>query len=233
MGIKNFLLKNFGIRVVALFLAIFVWAIIAGRERSFLIKTFDINVEYFNNGSNIDVRSVTPDKVRVKVQGMSNVMNRITADDFKLRIDLKRLNEGTRLNYLTEDYLQYPPKINILSIQPRMIEITSVEFDTRELKINVHYRGTPKPGVHILEKRLVPEKIRVMGYKYQIANRHEVDTIGWIDLNQIEGSQVIKLKLKKEKDFLKFEGADTVDVYIVTDQPNPESKSSTSSKDKQ
>ena len=219
MKIKKFFLKNAGLKTVALVLAIFVWAMIAGKERSYSDKTVDVNVEYYGIPQNIDVRSVRPDRVRIKVRATTQELNKITDEDFKIRINLKDISEGSH-NYWTENYLQFPEGMEIISIQQKMIEITVKEFITREVPTRVRYRGRFKPGIRLIERHWQPEKVKVFGYKSQIENLQEIEATEWVNLSDIEESTVIKLPLKREKEILKFEGPDTVQVYITVENTN-------------
>lgn len=222
MQIKTFVFKNLGLRSLALVLAILVWAMISGRERTYSEKTMDVNVEYFGNQDNIDVRSIRPEKVRIKVRATSQQLNKITPEDFRIRINLQDVSEGTH-NYWTENYLLSPEEIEgieIISIQQKMIEVTIKEFMTREVLTRVRYKGHMKPGIRLVDRRLVPEKVKVFGYKSQIANLQEVEAVEWVNLSEIQKNTVIKLPLKKEAEILKFEDTDTIEVHITVENMN-------------
>jgi YbbR domain-containing protein len=222
MQIEKFIFKNVGLRSLALVLAILVWAMISGRERTYSEKTMDVNVEYYGIQENIDVRSVRPDKVRIKVRATSQQLNKITPEDFRIRINLQDVSEGTH-NYWTENYLQSPEGIEgieIVAIQQRMIEVTVKEFMTREVLTRVRYKGRMKPGIRLVDRRLVPEKVKVFGYKSQIANLQEVEAVEWVNLSEIQENTVIKLPLKKEAEILKFEDTDTIEVHITVENMN-------------
>jgi YbbR domain-containing protein len=219
MQIKNFLFKNLGLRFGALVLAVLVWAMISGRERSYSEKTMDVNVEYYGITENIDIRSVRPDKVRIKVRATSQQLNKITPEDFIIRMNLQDVSEGTH-NYWTENYLQFPEGMEIMAIQQKMIEITVKEFMTKEVPTRVRYKGKMKPGIRLVERRLVPEKVKVFGYKSQIANLEEVEAAEWVNLSEIRENTVIKIPLKKEAEILKFEDTDTIEVHITVENMN-------------
>ncbi len=223
MLIKNFLFKNPGIRFVALVLAVFVCDMISGKERTDWEKTFDINVEYFGVPQNIDVKSIRPDKVRVKVRATSQELSQVTEENFRIRIDLKDVTEGTH-NFWTEYYLESPPKLKskleITSIQQKMIEITVKEFMTREVPVRVRYKGHLPNGILLLERRLVPEKVKILGYKSQIIDIQTVESLETVDLSDIESDTVITVHLKKEEGILKFEDKETVEVRITVNNTN-------------
>jgi len=217
MQIKNFFFKNLGLRFVALVLAVLVWAMISGRERTYSEKIMDINVEYFGTRENIDVKSIRPDKVRIKIRATSQQLNEITPEDFRIRINLQDVSEGVH-NYWTENYLQFPEKIEIMSIQQKMIEITVKELMTREVIIRVRYKGMINPGIKLVERRLVPEKVKILGYKSQVANLEEVEAAEWVNLSEIQESTVIKIPLRKQPEILKFEDTDMVEVHITVEK---------------
>ena len=223
MQIKNFIFKNLGLRFVALVLAILVWAMISGRERTYSEKTVDVNVEYYGIRENIDVRSVRPDKVRVKIRATSQQLNKITPEDFRIRINLQDVSEGVH-NYWTENYLQIPEGIEIMSIQQKMIEVTVKEFMTREVLTRVRYKGKLKPGIRLVDRIVVPEKVKIFGYKSQIADLEEVEAAEWVDLSEIQESTVIKIPLKKQAEILKFEDTDVVEVRITVENLDKENK---------
>lgn len=220
MKIKAFFLKNLGLRFVALILAIFVWAMISGKERTYSEKSIDVNVEYYGHTKNIDIRSVRPDKVRIKIRGTSQDLKNVTEGDFKIRINLKDITEGSH-NYWTENYLQYNEELEIISIQQKMIEITVKEFITREIPTRVRYKGRFKSGIRLIERHWVPEKVKIFGYKSQIENLQEIEAAEWVNLSEIEKDTTLTLPLKKNKELLKFEGPESVKVYIRVENLNP------------
>lgn len=215
MRLKRMLFNNFGLKLTALLFAIFVWIQITGKERSYIEKTVDINAEYINVSKNIDIRSVRPEKIRVKIRGTSNEVSGISSEDFKLRVDLKGIRESMKLNFFTEDYLTFPGNVNIVSIQPKMIEIIVEELMTKEVQIKVLYKNAIQPGIKIKSRILTPEKVKVVGYKSQIQMIDTVFPIDSIDLSQITQSKTFKLPLKKSEEILKFESTDQVEVAIL------------------
>jgi len=219
MQIKNFIFKNLGLRFVALVLAVLVWAMIAGKERSYSEKTMDVNVEYFGVRENIDVRGVRPDKVRIKIRATSQQLNKITPEDFRIRINLQDVSEGIH-NYWTENYLQFPEGMEIMAIQQKMIEVTVKELMTREVIVRVRYKGKLKPGIKLVDRRVVPEKVKIFGYKSQIADLEEVEAAEWVNLSEIQESTVIKIPLKKQAEILKFEDTEIIEVHVIVENIN-------------
>jgi YbbR domain-containing protein len=220
MNIKNFVFKNAGLRIVALLLAILLWAWIAGKERSYSERTMEVNVEYFNLAPHIDIRSINPDKVRIKMRGISKELNRIRLEDLRIRVDMQRIHESTLLSFDTASVLEYPENIEIMSLHPKRIEITAAEMITREVAVRVRYKVRMKPGIKLQSRKWVPEKVKIFGYKSQIMTINTVEAAEWVNLAEIEDSQIIRIPLKKEKEILKFVDTDFVEVHITVENRN-------------
>lgn len=217
---KSIIFNNFGLKVTALFLAIFVWIIISGKERAYSERTLGINVEYFNESKDIVVRNVNPEKVRIKIKGTSKEINKIAPEDIKLKIDLKGTTESTKLNRFAKDYLEFPENITVESVYPQWIEITVEEYVSKEVPVRVYYKGRLKRHIRLIDRKITPEKIRIFGYKSQIQNINTIYGADSIDLSDITRSKVIKIPLKKEKEILKIEGSEEVEVSIVVENKN-------------
>jgi len=217
MKIKKLFFNNFGLKLTALLFALFVWIQITGKERSYIETTIEVNAEYINVSKYIDVRSVRPEKTRVKIKGTSSEVREISSEDFNLRLDLKGIRQSMKLNFFTEDYLTFPEGANIVSIQPKMIEIIVEELMTKEVQIKIRYVNMLKPGIKLVSRSIKPEKVKIFGYKSQIQMINIVYAIESIDLSRITENQTIKLPLKKSEEILKFENTDQVEVSIVVE----------------
>jgi YbbR domain-containing protein len=220
MSIEKFIFKNLGLRIVALILAILLWVWIAGKERSYSERTMEVNVEYFNVADNIDIRSINPDKVRLKVRGISRELNKIGSEDIRVRVNMQGIRESTLISFDTKSLLEYPENIEVTPLYPERIWITAAELITREVPIRVRYKGRMKPGIILLSRQWVPEKVKIFGYKSQVMDINTVEAAEWVNLAEIESSQIIRIPLKKEKEILKFVDTDSVEVHITVDNLN-------------
>lgn len=220
MNLKKIIFNNFGIKVTALLFALTVWIIIAGQEHAFLEKNFEVNVEFINASVNIDPNP-RPEKVRIKVQGSSREIKNISPEDFKLKIDLGGISQATTLNFLAGDFLELPENIDQgeVTIHPRMIAVTIKELIWKEAAVKVDFKGRPKRGI-TLTKKIVPEKVRIYGFKAQIASINTVYAAGTINLEEIDESKTVKLLLQKREEILRFEDTEEIEVQLIVEDKN-------------
>jgi len=221
MTIRTILSNNVGLKVTALFLALLVWIIISGKERTTQEKTFECNVEFLNIAEKIDVNS-RPEQVRINVRGTSREIERIPVENFKLKIDLSGITQSTSLNLLAEDYLEIPEGIKYedLAIHPKMISITIKEFMSKSVIPKVRYVGKLPNGVILTSRKIVPENVRIYGYKSQIQDIDFVSVVEDIQLKDITESTNITLKLKKSEEILRFENTNTIEVQLTVENKN-------------
>lgn len=216
MTLKNIFFNNFGLKVTAFLFALTVWIIISGQEHAYLEKNFEVNVEFLNAAENIDA-APRPEKVRIKVKSTSKEIKNISADDFKLKIDLKGIAQNTTLTLPVADLIELPANIKQeeVTIQPRIIAVTVQELIWKNVDVKVHFMGDKRPGVDITTK-ISPEKIMIYGYKSQIEDIDAVYTVESIDLGEITGNKTLKLHLQKTKDILSFDGPETIEIQLKT-----------------
>lgn len=220
MKIKHLLFNNFGLKVTALLFALTVWVLIAGQEHAHLVKNFDVNVEFYNTSKNIDANP-RPEKVRIQVKGTSREIKDISADDFKIKIDLAGISQGTTLNLLAGDFLELPGSIDPeeVTIHPRMIAVTVKQLIWKDVAVKVNFTGKPPRGVK-LTKKIVPEKVSIYGYKSQITAINTVTVEESVDLSEINKSKTLKLHLQKREEILRVEKSEEIEVQLIVVKPN-------------
>lgn len=224
MKIKALFTKNLGLKITAFLIAFAVWIAIAGKQRAFSEKIFDINIETYNVSENIDIRSIKPNKIRVRVKGTSSRIKKLKDEDFSFRVDLKDVREAGKLNFMTEDILEHPEEVEVLSLHPKKIVMDVEEFGLQEVDVKVLFTGWWKRGVKFLEMKVLPEKVHIFGYKSSISKISRVYIKDKIDRSRIDQSVTLRLKLKKNENIIRFEETDTVEVKIRVDSPKERKK---------
>ncbi|MFH2108358.1 MAG: CdaR family protein [Chrysiogenia bacterium] len=212
-NIKNLFLNNLGLKTSALVLAVLVWASISGQEKTFSEKTLKVPIEVFNVSAKMEVVSLRPEEVTVSLKGASKFVAAATTKIIPIKIDLKNINESSKLNYFAEDYLEIPTGVQLISIHPKMIEVYVEEFATREVPVRIRFRGRLKLPLILKEARVIPDRVTVMGYKSQISNIDVVLTEE-VDLSEIGASLTRRIALKQTRDILKFRDHRDVELQL-------------------
>ena len=223
MNFRDIVMNNKGLKLTAFILAVSVWVFISGRERTYLEKNFIINIEHSNVSEMIDVQN-RPDTVRIMVRGTAEEIDKISEKDFNISIDLNDVEERSKLTMFTEDHLTFPEGIEIISINPKIFEVTVREFYYKEVPVRVLYTGRLPRGVVLVERKLNPEKVKIFGYKSEIKNIDMIYGTDKINLSEINESSVISISLEKREEILRFEGYESVQVSLTVKNINEKKK---------
>ena len=211
--LKKMFLNNWGLKTSALLLALLVWAIISGREKTYSERTLKIPIEIINVSPNLEVVNLQPEEARVSLKGSANLIARLRPESMAIKIDLKNIVESSRLNYFAEDYLEIPNGLQIISLHPKMIGVNVEEFDAKELPVRVRFRGQLKEPLRMKEFKVIPDRVTIIGYKSQMDNVTFVLTED-VNLDEIGASQKRKVALKQTRTILKFRDRRDVDLLL-------------------
>jgi YbbR domain-containing protein len=221
--LKKLFLNNWGLKASALLLAIVVWAMISGHEKTYSEMTLKVPIEIANLSPNLEVVGLQPEDVRLSLHGAANVLSTLRPENLTIKIDLKNIAESSRLNYFAEDYLEVPQGIQVIAIHPKMIAVVVEEFDTKELPVKIRFRGQLHNQLKLKEARAVPDRVTIIGYKSQLSGISVVLTEE-INLDEIESSQTRRVALKPTRNILKFRDRRDVDVQLTIEGPAADKK---------
>ena len=211
--LKKLILNNWDLKTGALLLAVLVWAIISGQEKTYSVKTLKIPIEIINVSPNLEVVNLQPEELRVSLKGTVSLISEIRPENMAIKIDLKSINESSKLNYFAEDYLEIPQGMQIISLHPKMIEVYVEEFDTKEVPVKIRFRGQLKDTLRLKEVKVLPDRVTIIGYKSQLSDITVVMTEE-VNLDEIGESQKRKVALKQTLNILKFRDRRDVDLLL-------------------
>lgn len=212
--LRHLLFHHLEWKALALVLAVVVWALLAGRERVFSEKTLKIPVGVSNISNTIEIRSITPETIQLTVQGIANKIDRLDADDFPIKLNLRGVSETGKLTYFTEDLLTAPEGVTIAAVHPKRIDVTVEEFVSREVPVKVLLGGRLPAGLILQETRVVPERVWVVGFKSQLTGVSSAQT-EVIDLSTLTATTTRRVTLTLGKEILKFKDSREVEVTLV------------------
>jgi YbbR domain-containing protein len=117
--LKLILFNNLHLKILSFFVALLMWINIS----SYLNAKYQIHgyIDVINIPSDIEVKSVKPEKVSVVLKGRKNVLNQSELTNISIYIDGKRLKEGK--NVLSVQILLPSEKIKVVSIRPENVII--------------------------------------------------------------------------------------------------------------
>jgi YbbR domain-containing protein len=149
--------------------------------------TLDVPIQYTNRDPDLEVIESSHDAVRVYLGGSGSLIRSIRAEDVQVRLKLDKTLPGQNSLYITQDNISLPPGVYLKKIEPATIQLTLDKLVTKELPIQVTWKGKFDKNLILTEVILNPEKIKVIGGRKILENVATVYTQE-IPLDEIKNS---------------------------------------------
>ena len=181
--------KQFGARIGALGLAIFLWMFVVSNNDYVTIMNIPIEVRNLNERKRAYKKEI-PQSVQVRLKGSGRAIFKTLllkdfSSDFKLVIDLDRISEEYNF-YLNEYYDKYPQKVSIPSafklqyievVYPDSIHISLDEYMARYVPVQSQVIVNPSPGfIKVGMPILDSSMVKIAGAKEAVQSINFVQT---------------------------------------------------------
>lgn len=196
---KHKIMENLGLKIIALFFAIFLWLIVINIDDPVDTQTFDnIPVEVTNEqivkskGKTYRILDGT-ENVSVKVTAKREILEKLTSSDFRAVADMQEMQINSLIpikvsvkRYSSECTAEASPN-NLV------IEISDVKSKVFPLTVSVS--GTPQNGCMIGNMTVNPEKITITGSQPMVESIEKaivkVDVTGQSESGTVQGNLVL------------------------------------------
>ncbi|MBO5239123.1 MAG: hypothetical protein J6B50_10190 [Lachnospiraceae bacterium] len=184
---KEKLLKNWGLKIMAVLIAFVVWFLVANIEDYSITRTITgIPVEIMNEeaitGQDMVYEIVQGKTVDIKVEGRRSVVEKLTVDDFAATADLSELSitNSVQINVDAAN-AAIRKEINI-SVVDSMMKVEIEERGEQKLPISVVTVGDTQEGYAVVSAAATPNMVTITGAASKVKDiktvRVEIDVEG-------------------------------------------------------
>lgn len=165
---KEKLLKNWGIKILAVLFAFVVWFLVANIEDYTITRTITgIPVEILNESAitNQDLvyEIIQGETVDIRVEGRRSVVEKLVAEDFSASADLSQLSITNSVQ-ISVDAISAAVRREInISILDSMMSIDIEERGEQKLPISVVTEGEPQEGYAVVNTAVTPNMVTITG----------------------------------------------------------------------
>ena len=192
---KKWLTHNLGLKIISLVLSFFLWMYVYYVFGSRMTKFAYIQVQVADIQSNYHVK-VNPSRIKVTYNGP---MQLIETAEKELRAILELPEDISPGTYQRKPTLSSPKNIDIIEIDPELIEVTIEKMIAKDFKIETNVIGKPKSSNIVGEIKLSPNTITIQASETTIGLIKKV----MIDLDVTDASSDIfgsaEIKVLDEK----------------------------------
>ncbi len=189
---KDLLLKNLRLKILALAFAAVLWFFVAGQSNTEV--GFLVTLGFKGIPRDLVMTSAPPAEVEVRVVGPKLFINNLSPTQIIAEFDLSGAKDGLNTYHLTPADIVRPMGINVSMIRPSSIDIRLEKLVTITLPVKVRLSGRPAAGYRVSALSVTPGTVNAGVLKRQLK---EIDTIYTksIDLTGLKSSTTVTVPL--------------------------------------
>ncbi len=219
--IKNLFLKNWGLKLFSLLIALLLWLILIPEEKITSEKTLTVPLELHNIPPEMELVERPPSSVDVTIRAPQRLINQVNSATVHAVLNL----ESARI-----DQVEYPLNKNMISIlegaEVRDIHPSQVNLRlerTKEIMLEVvpNIIGELNEGLKIEKIEVIPSQVPIRGPESEVQENYKLRTSP-LDVSSLTESTELEAVLILPNPNLKLASSQTkVKVRIIVQQENP------------
>jgi|GEM_PF-1111295 len=159
--IKSWLLKNFNIKVISIFLAIILWFYVIGGENPIVESFIDIPLIISNLEEGLSPKEI-PGNVSIGIKGPKNLINNLLPGQIVGVINFAEIKESGIYKLKVE--VVPPKRTEIIRIIPSEISVILEKILTKTVEVEYDLIGIPEKGYSLAsEPKISPAQVEITG----------------------------------------------------------------------
>lgn len=192
---------NGALKLVSLVLAIIIWFLVVGEQKSEVRLT--VPLELRNLPTDLEIIDSIRE-VDVTLRGFSSFVKRLTSSDVDVHTDLSNVVEGTNSFLISPDDITVPVGAAVIQVSPSHVEVSLDAIIIRLVPVEPITRGSPADGYVLDNVRAEPNIISVAGAQSLIKSLKKVET-EVVMLNEATEDLTKKVKIRLPNNSLRLE----------------------------
>jgi YbbR domain-containing protein len=188
---KKLLFENFGLKIIAVFLAIALWMFATSSGQSEI--SIDVPIEFKDIPAGLELVNFTTKYVTLHIRGQDRIIRNVKPSDIPISIDLGKAKKGESLYYINKDDIKLPPAVSISNISPSSIKILTEETRIKTVRVKPVIIGTPENGYHIESIEVMPNTAVIEGISSEL-NKINILKTEPLDVTGLNNSVTQELK---------------------------------------
>ena len=158
------------------------------------LTTFEIPVEYMNRDPGMEISDTSVNAVRLHLSGSGALIKSMGPEQVRVRLDLSKAVVGPNTFTIAPENVDLPPGVFVKRVEPPVLEVTLDIPIKKEFPIQVDWVGKLPEHLILVEAKLDPEKIQVIGGTRQLENISTIYTQK-VPIDHIEKTGTITVDL--------------------------------------
>lgn len=174
--LKDYLLENTGLKVLALLITAVLWLSVASRPVG-QVALRNVPILFFNlpASPNLEVTDTDAPSAQVFLEGPRDFVDSIRPNDLTVYADMNGVEPGVRVKQLMIDTSRLPSSVKGV-VEPREIRIRVERVIEKDVPVKPRFDGEPPPGYELIGWQITPPSIRIGGAESRVRDINEVST---------------------------------------------------------
>jgi YbbR domain-containing protein len=177
MPTRRPVLRNPGLKVLALAIAITVWFVLSGERRERISeRSYRIPLSIVNIPPRTLIASPLPPAVDVRVRGPFTALRQLEPEKLEAVVDLFNAPRGERVYRLTPEDVNVPQEVEVIAIVPQELRVYLDGVGEKAVGVIPALVGQPAAGERVVDVSVQPKTVRVVGPESALARMSSVST---------------------------------------------------------
>ena len=189
-NLKRFFTKNWGLKLISLILATFVWLTVIGEEKNKSEKALTVPLEIHNRPEYLMLVERPPQTVDVIIRASNRMLPEISALNVHVVLDLSSASIAQSQYALNQQMVSLPAGAEVKEISPSLVNLKWENRRDILVPVEADTRGQLPEGLSLTNTVCIPPKVMIYGPASKIKEDLKVKT-SLIDLSQVQDSMEI------------------------------------------
>ncbi len=207
--LKNLFLKNWGLKLLSLLLAIILWLTLFPEEKTFSEKTLSVPLELHNIPSQVELVQKPPATVDVKIRAPKRLISEIGPANIRAILDLQKADVQQTEYPLKTNMISLPQGAEVKDIYPFQVFLKLERTKEVMMKVEPKFIGELPDGYKLVKTEIIPPEVLIKGPESQIKSSYKVATTP-VDISSLSEPTELEADLiLPNPEFLRFASSDT------------------------
>jgi len=195
--INNLFEKDSVIKIVSILTAILIWFVVLDANNPFEERTIAVpltsNMDILQSRSLQIVGTQLPTSVDIKIKGRRSNIQGVTANDFKIAVDLSGVTDSgyKRISIEQPEYTG-DKDIIIMGISPSSVSLNFERIIGKQYPVNVEFTGSLPAGYEIINLRVEPSNVILEEKESSISQVSKV--VAYVNLDEADDNKELVIR---------------------------------------
>lgn len=189
--------KDLVVKIVSILTAILIWFVVLDSDNPFEVRTLAVpltsNVDVLNNNNLQIVGTPLPASVDIKIKGREQKISGVTANDFKVTVDLSEVNSSghKKISINPPEYLG-DQDIIVLGINPTSVDLNFERVVGKQYPVEVEFIGSLPAGYELINLKVEPNNVILEEKESSISKVKKV--VAYVNLDEADDKKEIVMR---------------------------------------